>query len=218
MFTQEFLLIPYAQFVAFDLETTGLKAETNHIIEVGGFKFTFELENSKLKIKELGTFNELVKPPMHIPQEATKVNGITNEMVENAPPAVEVLKKFTQFCGLSSILVAHNADFDSKFLQNELHKNGLIIPQNPIVDSLKISRKIMPESPNHKLGTLAARLKRFMNLKVKPEELHRALYDCRVLAEVFTVLLNKRFQANEFSMTNAIKSLEKVHGPAFNLK
>lgn len=203
----------YAQFVAFDLETTGLSSDKHYIIEVAGVKFGLEIQGNEIRPVEVATYESLVKPPMMIPEEATRINHITNEMVDQAPAAKDVLQEFSRFCGLSTILVAHNADFDRKFLQKELMEHQLVLPQNPIIDSLKISRKIMPESPQHKLETLAKRLRRQIKLSLDSTNLHRALYDCEVLMEVFVAILKKRFLAKDFEMATFLKNVEKVHGP-----
>jgi DNA polymerase III subunit epsilon len=208
----------WPSFVAFDVETTGLDAEKNRIIELAGVKFTFEDNAGKLVVKVLDRFESLVKPDMRIPEDATRINHITNEMVEDAPPAIDVLQQFIRFCGLSTILVAHNAEFDCRFLSREIRENKIMGLKNPIWDSLKLSRKIMSEAPTHKLGDLAKRLRREISLQLESGALHRALYDCEVLAEVFTVLLRKRFTAKDLEYSNIIKSVEKVHGPSLVLK
>ena len=87
----------YPSFVAFDLETTGLVDKKDEIIEIGAVKFTVRDDNGTIRPKQVATFQTLVKPPMMIPDEATKINHITNAMVENAPAIKDVLKKFTVF-------------------------------------------------------------------------------------------------------------------------
>ncbi len=203
-------MIPFATFVAFDLETTGLDAARNKIIEVAGVKFTLELKKDTYVAKTIATFESLVKPTMHIPEEATQINGISNEDVEDAPAAAGVLKDFSKFCGISTILVAHNASFDMRFLQAELLENNIPLIKNPVVDSLAISKKIMPESPSHKLGNLAKRLRRQMNIKLDSENLHRALYDCEILKEVFVAILRKRFKDKDLQMGTFFNSMEKL--------
>ncbi|MGL1936376.1 MAG: 3'-5' exonuclease [Fibrobacterales bacterium] len=203
-------MIPFATFVAFDLETTGLDAARNKIIEVAGVKFTLEVKKDTIIAKTIGTYESLVKPTMHIPEEATQINGISNEDVEDAPGITGVLADFTKFCGISTILVAHNASFDARFLQSELAENNLPLIKNPIVDSLAISKKIMPESPSHKLGNLAKRLRRQMNITLDSENLHRALYDCEILREVFVAILRKRFKQTDLQMDTFFQSMEKI--------
>lgn len=206
--------LPFIQFVAFDVETTGLSAKTDDIIEIAGVKFTLEKREGKIKPKYIGEYQSFVKPTRLIPADATAINGITNEMVDNAPSPKDVLPAFLRFCGLSCVVVAHNASFDGEFLARTLQKNGLRMPQNPLIDSLKITKKILPEVPSHKLGLLAKRLADQMDLQVASGDLHRALYDCQVLAEVFTVCLRKRFGEADLSMDKALANIEKVHGPA----
>ena len=120
-------------------------------------------------------------------------------MVEGAPDAKKVLREFSQFCGLNTVLVAHYADFDAKFLGKAIKKNFLPLPGNPIFDSLKITKKKMLEASSQKLGDLARYLGDQINLDVNREDLHRALYDCEVLREVFFGLFAKVFSRKRLS-------------------
>ena len=119
------------KFVAFDLETTGLVNTKDEIIEIGAVKFTVAVEGNKVVPKLLSEFNMLVNPNMLIPEEASKVNHITDDMVRDAPPVGECLKKFTAFCGQGTILLAHNANFDASFLRVAYAKNPQLVPVNP---------------------------------------------------------------------------------------
>lgn len=202
------------KFVAFDLETTGLSNQKDEIIEIGAVKFTVETKAGKVVPKNLGEFNMLVKPNMLIPEEASSVNHITNAMVENAPPVNDCLKKFTAFCGQGTILLAHNANFDASFLRVAYAKNPQLIPGNPIVDSLVIARTILPELENHKLGYMA---NMFMKrgefaMKIDPEKMHRAVYDCEMLMEVFVALLRRRLKEKDWEMGAIMQSLAKYKG------
>jgi DNA polymerase III epsilon subunit family exonuclease len=141
--------------VAFDVETTGLDPAREEIVEIAGVKFTFERKGGKLVAKEISQFSSLVKPSKFIPDEAIRIHNITNQLVEDAPEPAGVLKDFIRFCGLSSVLVAHNASFDAAFIGKAIRRAGQVMPQNPIIDSLKIVRKILPEYGSHKLGEKA---------------------------------------------------------------
>jgi DNA polymerase-3 subunit alpha (Gram-positive type) len=209
-----------AVLVAFDTETTGLDPELQQIIEIAGVKFTIEQQGDRMMPQILGTFQSLVKPTMLIPAEASRINHITDAMVEDAPPIQTVLPDFVRFCGLSSVLVAHNADFDCRFLARSIARHQLLALRNPVLDSLKISRKLHAEYPNHKLATLARQLERAgrINLKVQGDNLHRALYDCEVLAQVVTALLSERIPPKEFGLATFLKAAEKLHGPAGFIK
>ncbi len=207
-------MLPFITLVAFDVETTGLDSEKEDIIELAGVKFTLERRDGKLSALETAQFSSLVKPTKMIPEEATRINNITNQMVENAPDLKGVLQGFFRFCGLSSVLVAHNAEFDTKFVAKGVRKHGLVMPQNPVIDSLKFVRKLMPEYSSHRLGEVARKLGDQTNLSLNQADLHRATYDCIVLKEVFATCLRKRYQDKDLAMNTALKSFENLHGPA----
>jgi DNA polymerase III subunit epsilon len=205
-------MLPFVTMVAFDVETTGLDPDKEDIIEIAGVKFTFEKKDGKLITREIGQYGSLVRPGKLIPEEATRVNNITNQMVENAPEIKPVLTAFLRFCGLSSVLVAHNASFDAAFLGKAIRKQGLVMPHNPIIDSLKFIRKIMPEYASHKLSEIARKLGDQTGMVLSRGELHRATYDCQVLKEVLCACLRKRYQDKDLAMDSAVKSFESVHG------
>ncbi len=202
----------YSTFVAFDLETTGLFNNKHEIVEIGAVKFTVYDDGGIIRPKEISTFQTLVKPPMMIPDEATRINHITNAMVENAPPISDALRKFTIFCGQSAILVAHNADFDTGFLHVAYTKHPQILPGNPIVDSLRIAKSILPELKSHKLGDLAhmfQRIKGQIRLSINNEEMHRAVYDCEMLMEVFVALLRRRIRKEDWDISRILPAIQK---------
>ncbi len=204
----------FAKFVAFDLETTGLNKASDEIIEIGAVKFTLEEKNGTVFPKVESKFQTFVKPNRLIPAEATRVNNITDQMVESAPTIDECLRRFTTFCGQSTILVAHNADFDSGFLRNAYTKNPQIIPGNPVIDSLRIVRSILPELPQHKLGYIAGLFKRqnLIAMKITENEMHRAVYDCEMLMEVLVAVLKRRLKVQDFEMANIMRVLPKFGG------
>lgn len=202
----------YSTFVAFDLETTGLLQKTDEIIEIGAVKFTVYDDDGIVRPKELGEFQTFVKPSRMIPDSATKVNHITNAMVEDAPSVNDALRKFTIFCGQSAILVAHNADFDTGFLHEAYTKHPQLLPGNPIVDSLRISKSILPELSSHKLGALAhmfSRDKGQIKLNIDNSEMHRAVYDCRMLMEVFVALLRRRIRRDDWDISRILNCIIK---------
>lgn len=208
----------FSTFVAFDLETTGLNQNKDEIIEIGAVKFTVYDDNGVIRPKKIAEdFQTFVKPPMMIPAEATRINNITNQMVENAPAINEVLRKFTVFCGQSAILVAHNADFDSGFLHVAYTKHPQLIPGNPIVDSLRVARSILPELKSHKLGDLAHMFQRIrgqINLNISNEKMHRAVYDCEMLMEVFVALLRRRLRKDDWDISRTLQAIQKNGSPA----
>lgn len=199
--------------VAFDLETTGLSPANDEIIEIGAVKFCFQKVAGKMEIVEKGTYQSLVKPDRHIPEEASRVNHITDDMVENAPIAKDVLPAFLRFCGQSSMLVAHNGhSFDAPFLREACRRAGIATPRLPVLDSLKIARNLMRENGSFKLSDLALRLAASGEIKLKLEQgdLHRALYDCQVLAQVMGRMVLKAIPEKDLALDRFQKAAEKL--------
>lgn len=133
------------KFIAFDLETTGVKPSENMIVEVGAVLF-----DGGRAVKGFGT---LVDPGIPIPPDASAVNGISDGMVRGQPRIADVLGDFTDFCG-DLPLVAHNAPFDFKFLLEDIKLHRSTAPGGIVLDTLPLARKIFPGLPNYKLGTL----------------------------------------------------------------
>jgi DNA polymerase III alpha subunit (gram-positive type) len=187
--------LSYVTAVAFDVETTGLLPEVEDILEVAAVKFTFDPEKGLDGIVDLGSYTSLVKPTKKIPFFITEINNIDDEMVKDAPPLGEVLPKFLRFCGISSILVAHNASFDASFIGRGVRKCAMPMPLNPVFDSLKMIKKIMPEFNSYKL-----------------KEIARKLDGQTALTLDFVTCLKKRFSSKDLLQHNAVKELTKVHG------
>ena len=165
-----------ATYVVFDFETTGLSARYDKIIEFAGVKIS--------RGTIVNSFDILVNPKRHIPEKITSITTIDDEMVKDAPTIEEALPKILEFIG-DSILVTHNASFDIAFLNQALINQGQKPTDNPIVDTLALSRYIFPESRAHNLGALC----RHLDVKYDEDKAHRANYDADVLAEVWQVIL-----------------------------
>jgi DNA polymerase III epsilon subunit family exonuclease len=160
--------------VIFDFETTGLRAETDRIIEIGGLKIT--------RGRPMQEFQTLVKVPMSLSQEITKITGITDEMLTDCPTIEEVLKDFLSFID-GSIIAAHNADFDMAVLTAECTRLGIQIDW-PCFCTLKLSRALLPDLNSRSLDNLAA------HYGLTFEARHRSIGDCKVTYEVFKKLLD----------------------------
>lgn len=160
-------------FVVVDLETTGIGADSA-ITEIGAVK----VRGGEV----LGEFSSLVNPKQIITAKITALTGITNAMVSQAPALASVLASFTEFAGFerTSVLVAHNAPFDTGFLRRAYEQCFYTWPHPPVVDTLQISRLLFSqgEIANHRLGTLA----KYFGTKVAPN--HRALEDARATVDV----------------------------------
>lgn len=158
-----------ASFVVFDLETTGFSAESDQIIEIGAVK----IENGEV----IDRFSSFVNPQVPISFKIEKLTSINDSMVMDAPLTQDILPKFLEFCG-DSILVAHNAEFDTSFIKNKAGKMGMKI-SNTIVDTLSLSRFLLPSLHNFKLDTLSK------HFKVLLDNHHRAVDDAEATAHIF---------------------------------
>ncbi|QBP41783.1 3'-5' exonuclease [Paenisporosarcina antarctica] len=154
-------------YVVLDFETTGLRPGADQIIQVGAVKFRNHVQ--------IGIMNQLVNPLRSISTRITALTGITNSMVKNEPKIDSVINELIEFIGDLPI-VAHNASFDMNFLYALEEKVEL--PTYTVIDTLKLSRKVFNETPNHKLTTLAQYLQLEHNA-------HDALGDCLVTAKIY---------------------------------
>jgi DNA polymerase-3 subunit epsilon len=132
-------------FIAFDLETTGIQPKTDAILEIGAVRF--------VNGAPAETFCTLINPGRPIPPEASAVNGITDEMVADKPGIEAVLTELAGFCG-DLPLVAHNAPFDFKFLLAAVEKHRARAPKGVVLDTCALARIVFPGMFNYKLGTL----------------------------------------------------------------
>ena len=162
-------------FVVFDIETTGLSKETESITEIGAVKV--------VDGKIIDRFSTFVNPERPIPAEITKLTGITNEMVADAPVITEILPRFLEFCQ-DAVLVAHNANFDTGFIRLNAERKCGIEVKNTVLDTLELSRSLLPELKKHKLDIICEQL------GVSLEGHHRAVNDAEATAEVFLKFIN----------------------------
>ena len=166
-----------AEFVVFDLETTGAKVPPCRITEIGAYRVSGGQVTEK--------FQTLVNPEMPIPTFITQLTGIDDEMVRDAPRFADVAHDLLEFIG-DSILVAHNSGFDMRFLNYEI---GRVFPDyrvaNPCLCTVKLSRKLLPDIVNHKLKTVAE------HSSIDLTNHHRAAADAHATAHIFVNLLSK---------------------------
>jgi DNA polymerase-3 subunit alpha (Gram-positive type) len=158
-------------FVAFDVETTGLSAAKHRIIEIGAVK----MRAGRIIARQVW----LINPGQPIPPVTTRIHGLTDEDVAEAPMFSDVYPSFVAFVK-GTILVAHNASFDVRFMAHEAHRNAVEFPPEPVLDNLRLVRKWHPELESHGLQSVAD------HLEIKPGRYHRALDDSETLAKVFT--------------------------------
>jgi DNA polymerase III subunit epsilon len=176
-------------FIAFDVETTGTVAGVDKIVEIGAVKFVNEQVES--------VFSTLINPGVRIPPSATAVNGISNEMVADKPHIEKLLPALTDFCG-ECVMVAHNAPFDLNFLLTDYKKYEHPTPRGVVLDTLPISRKVVPGLANYKLGTLVK------HFAIPSSDFHRAEEDATYCGRVFLALTRKIFGANPWALENLV--------------
>ena len=161
-------------YVVFDLETTGISVYKDEVVEISAVKVADG--------KVIDEFSTLVNPGMPIPPDASSVNGITDDMVEDAPKFEKALKDFLDFAG-DDVLVGHNIQsFDMKFICRDALKFYGKTVGNDFVDTLKIAQAYLPELRHHTLTDLAC------HYHIDAAGAHRALNDCRMNQKVFECL------------------------------
>jgi DNA polymerase III subunit epsilon len=166
------------RFTVFDTETTGLNpSEGDQILQIGAVRIV----NGRLLAHEC--YEQLVHPGRDIPEAGIPIHGITPEMVADQPRIEAVLPVFHRFAA-DSVLVAHNAAFDMKFLQLLEPRTGVVFDQ-PVLDTLLLSVVAHPHQTSHRLEALAERFG--LNIMGR----HTALGDAMVTAEVWLCLLEQ---------------------------
>lgn len=156
-------------FVVFDIETTGFSPRKNRIIEIGAVK----VENGKV----VDRFSQFVNPELPIPYRIEQLTGINDAMVRNAPPIERVLPGFLAFCGDSAV-VAHNAAFDTSFIRENAHAQGMEYAPT-ILDTVSLAHVLLPKLNRYKLDTVAKAL------GVSLQNHHRAVDDAECTAGIF---------------------------------
>ena len=178
------------EFIAVDLETTGTLPYVDRIIEVAAVRFkNFKPETS---------FQTLVNPEIEISEEATRVNGISNEDVKGKPTIREVLNPLAEFCS-SVPMVAHNASFDFQFLKSAIEKYKTKAPEGVMMDTYGLAKKVFPEIRNHRLKTLIE------HFNIRYGTLHRAEQDAKCCGFLFIKLIEKL-------QTQNVKKLIQISG------
>lgn len=156
-------------YVVLDIETTGFSPENDDIIQIAAVKYLNDVEYDK--------FSTYIKPTNIITNSITKLTGITNEMVENAPKIDSVLPALTLFLENYSV-ICHNGSFDIRFINKNLQQIGLPPLKNKLIDTLQLSRLAIKDSENYKLETL----KEYLKISCPS---HNAEFDCFVTAKLY---------------------------------
>lgn len=162
-------------YVAVDLETTGLNKKTDKIIEIGAIKFKEGMEPQ--------VYTRFVKPGIHISDQIVNIVGITDEMVEDAPYIDEIIGEFIEFTE-DLPLLGHNLMFDYGFLKQAAVNNSYSFEKDGL-DTLKIARKYLSNLESRKLDDLCK------YFGIADENHHRAWNDARVTVELYEILCKK---------------------------
>jgi ATP-dependent DNA helicase DinG len=163
----------FLEYIVVDLETTGLDGNVDKITEIGAVKIKHGI------IVE--TFHSLVKPNCIIPPQITKLTGINNEMVADAPDFKTILNSFNDFCTEANYFIAHNAIFEKNFLNKSL-------PEKKWLDSIEIAKIVHPLQKSYSLSSLLE------FYKIEHKDAHRALGDAKATAELFLLLLDDLYK------------------------
>ena len=162
------------EYIAFDIETTGLRLGTCRMTEIGAIRF----RGSEV----LEEFNTFVDPGMPIPPEITRLTGIRDSDVKGAPDEAAAMRMFLDFAG-DKPLIAHNAGFDTGFMSDACLRHG--IPFDPVfLDSLVLSQYLLPDLTRHKLDMVSDRL------SLPSFNHHRASDDAMVVARIMAKFLS----------------------------
>lgn len=161
-------------FIIFDVETTGLRTGVDRLTEIGAVKYVDGAEKSR--------FQTFVDPERPIPQNIVELTGITDSMVAGAPKEGEAVRKFFEFCGEGSVLVAHNASFDTEVIRSACERNGIEYNYSHI-DTLVLAQSLISGIKNYKLDTISN------HFKLPKFDHHRADEDAGALAAIFEKLL-----------------------------
>ncbi len=185
-------------YTVFDTETTGLNpSEGDEIIQIGAARIV----NNKLLRQE--SFEQLVDPKRPIPAATIPIHGIQPEMVRGQPTIAQVLPAFHAFAQ-DTVLVAHNAAFDMRFLQLKQEQAGLSF-DHPVLDTLLLSALVHPNQDSHRLEALAERF----NVTIVGR--HTALGDALVTAEVFLRLIPLLAEQGIHTLGEAREAAQKTY-------
>ena len=171
------------QFVSLDLETTGLDPQRSEILEIAGIRFS--------KDEEVGRFHSFCRPSGNIPYEATKVHGLTKEMLQKENEFSTVYPSLLKFLE-NSILVIQNSVFDASFLNQSAERIGEIFPNFPVFCTLQMTRKHFPKLEKYNLGALRKSFNISKTLERSDlKEFHEALDDSYAAMIVFNKCIDQ---------------------------
>jgi len=191
-------LLSELDYTVFDTETTGLEPSAgDEIIQIGATRIV----NRRLLTHEV--FDQLIDPRRHLPEASVKIHGITPQMLAGQPHIETVLPAFRSFCA-DTVLVAHNAAFDMRFLQLKEAATGIRFDL-PVLDTLLLSAVLHPNQESHRLEAIAERLGVIIVGR------HTALGDAFVTGEVFLKMVPLLAEMGIRTLGDARAAAEKTY-------
>lgn len=185
-------------YTVFDTETTGLEpSKGDEIIQIGAARIV----NNRLLSQEV--FDQIVDPEIPLKPESIPIHGITEDMVRGKPNIDVVLPAFYEFCE-DTVLIAHNAAFDMRFLQLKESRTGLRFSQ-PVLDTLLLSAVVHPNQESHKLDDILERL------GINIDGRHNALEDAIATGEVFLKLVPLLEEKGIVTVRQVLEASEKTY-------
>lgn len=168
------------RFIVFDTETTGLNSLTDRLVSIGAIRFG--------NGREVDRFYTLINPGTHIPGVATEVNGITDEMVADAPFESEACRNFVEWLADdlkdTTIMVAYNSEFDAKFIRTAFERSGISGDMRHY-DAMRLAKEKLKDVKNYKQTTVAEKL------GIDSSGAHNALRDCEMCAAITLQLIER---------------------------
>lgn len=190
-------------FSVVDVETTGLSANRNHIIEIGIVKI--------LNYKIVDRYESLINPGMYIPEFITQFTGITNSDIKDAPRFGEIAGKIREFIG-DSVVSGHNLSFDSSFLSSEFLRNSVEPLYNDQLCTLKLARRMFPDLKSKSLSSVTKHL-RLRNISA-----HRALSDAEVTARILLKMMSILEKEHDITLLDDLLTYQKRSLPKKSTK
>ena len=185
-----------SEFVAFDLETTGLSPKTDQIIEIGAVRFSLDTGRT-------AEFDVIVDPGMPIPLAIERLTGITNHQVQGAPSPSEAVAQFADFCD-GAQLIAHGSGFDISFCAGLL---PAAFAGRPVMDTLELARILMPLAASHSLPLLS------VALGIAHDRPHRADSDACATRDLFLRLAETADQLPAEVLASLRQLTDPIAGP-----
>lgn len=182
----------YDEVIIFDVETTGLNFSEDRLTEIGAVKLK--------GLQTVDTFSTKVNPKIHIPEKITELTGITDYDVKDAPEEAEAIRDFMEFCGENPVLCAHNADFDTTFINEACRRNNINFRYN-YIDTLILCQGALPQMKRYRLNDVAK------NLKLGKFDHHRATDDAVMLSKIYIEVINKLMRERGFERLDQLNEL-----------